>query len=187
MGVVFKTMIYNGEVFGDIEINEFGEMRNVRTGWTYVWYVTDKGYHYTLVHIGGIDGKKKKKRILKHRAVAWTFIENPLKKPQINHIDGNKLNNHISNLEWCTAKENNDHSWKIGLSRCYSGEETGRAKLTRQQVIYVLENYRGKSRLCGAKPIAKKFNVPVSVIRNLISGQSWVKFVKEYKNEKLHA
>lgn len=180
---MYKMLIYNGQEFMDIEINEFGDMRNVRTGWTYVWYEANSGYNYTLVHIG----KDHKKRILQHRAVAGTFIQNEFNKPQINHIDGDKKNNHISNLEWCTAKENNDHAWKIGLSRCHSGEEMGLAKLTREQVVYVLDNYKGKSRTWGAKPLAKMFNVPVSVINSLMSGQSWVKFVKEYRNERLQA
>lgn len=52
-----------------------------------------------------------------HRAVATYFVPNPENKPCVNHIDGNKHNNHYTNLEWVTHKENLDHAQKTGLSR----------------------------------------------------------------------
>lgn len=69
-------------------------------------YVGNTGYVY--IHLDG-------KNCTLHRLIAKTFIPNPENKPQVNHIDGNKLNNNIKNLEWCTNKENAIHARKKGL------------------------------------------------------------------------
>lgn len=52
-----------------------------------------------------------------HRLIAMTFIPNPLNLPEVNHIDGNKINNSVDNLEWCTNLENVRHAIRTGLTR----------------------------------------------------------------------
>lgn len=62
------------------------------------------------------DNKLKNARV--HRLVAQTFIPNPDNLREVNHKDGNKLNNNIDNLEWVTSSENNKHAWNTGLHIC---------------------------------------------------------------------
>lgn len=61
--------------------------------------------------------KGKRKTVRRHRIVAEAFIPNPCHKPEVNHLDGDKENNAVDNLEWSTKKENIDHSWKTGLTK----------------------------------------------------------------------
>ena len=74
--------------------------------------VASKIYKYLSYHLSysGI-----KKNVFIHRLVAEVFIDNPEKKPQVNHKDGNKLNNNASNLEWVTQNENVQHMYDLGL------------------------------------------------------------------------
>jgi hypothetical protein len=68
-----------------------------------------KGYARVYLSIGS---KKHTKSV--HRLIAETFIDNPDKKQTVNHIDCNKLNNHVNNLEWMTNKENIRHAFDSG-------------------------------------------------------------------------
>ena len=80
-----------------------------------------RGERYEKV-VMKINGKPTMKYI--HRLVAESFIPNPHNKPTVNHKDGDKFNNHISNLEWCTHSENNKHSWDNGLVKAYDRRGT---------------------------------------------------------------
>ena len=70
-------------------------------------------YGYEVVTLSK-DGKRKSYYV--HRLVAMAFIDNHLQKETVNHIDGNKLNNSVENLEWATQKEQKVHAIKLGLA-----------------------------------------------------------------------
>ena len=74
-----------------------------------------------------VNGKPSMKKL--HRIVADAFISNPENKPQINHKDGNKLNNNVSNLEWCTSSENHIHAFATGLRTSHTGQQHQNSKL----------------------------------------------------------
>lgn len=85
------------------------------------------------------------KRFFVHRLVALHFIPNPDGLPMVNHIDGNKSNNHKSNLEWCTCKENTIHAFKTGLRG--SGEKHYNSRLSNELVKELCKEIStGKSR-----------------------------------------
>lgn len=78
-----------------------------------------QGYFHVSIKING-----KNKNIYNHKEVAKAFIPNPNNLSQVNHIDGNKLNNSVDNLEWCTASENQIHKVRM--------EHTKTQKITRE-------------------------------------------------------
>ena len=79
-------------------------------------------YKFVSVVING-----EYKHLVAHRLVAKTYIPNPENKPQVNHIDGNKCNNRVENLEWVTAKENAIHAYEVLAPKCpYCGKTVRR-------------------------------------------------------------
>ncbi len=115
--------------------------------------VTKKGY----LKVGLFKGKQKVTREIQ-RIVAETFIENPLKKEQVNHIDGNKKNNSVENLEWVTPRENTLHSiYTLGntLKKVSQYDINGNYLMTFQSV----------------KEAGEKTGIPRCSISNVIHGR----------------
>ena len=112
------------EVFKDIpdtnyQIGCFGNIRNKKNGHINVPFDRNRtGYVRAIL----FDGKGGKKRYFVHRLVAEVFLPNPENKPMVNHIDGDKTNNCVENLEWVTASENMQHAYytlKRGMGFAY--------------------------------------------------------------------
>lgn len=106
-----------------------------------------------------------------HRLVAQTFLDNYGNLPQVNHKNGNKLDNSIYNLEWCTAKYNNCHAHKTGLMNVPKGEKHHKSKLTAKQVKNIRLYYEqlGYSQ----KELSKIYKVHQSVIGKIINNKIW--------------
>ena len=82
--------------------------------WRELKQVYDKTCGYMIVTLcRGKNQGRQNKRV--HRLLMEAFVDNPNNYPQINHIDGNKLNNNLDNLEWCSSKHNSIHAVSMGL------------------------------------------------------------------------
>lgn len=86
--------------------------------------INNRGYYYLPLNK---DGKHWYAKV--HRLVAMAFLPNPLNLPEVNHKDGNKLNNHADNLEWCTHSENHKHLYKMGNSNIDYERERRKRKI----------------------------------------------------------
>lgn len=97
---------------GEYQISNFGRIRNYRTKKVLKNYISPEGYVCNSLR----HSKEERTHTVRvHRLIAEAFIPNPNNYPIINHIDGNKQNNNIENLEWCTAQHNIQHSFDNGL------------------------------------------------------------------------
>lgn len=117
-----------------------------------------------------LHNKSEKKFFVLNNLVATTFIPNPNKLPCSNHKDGNKTNNHISNLEWLSYSDNQIHAIKLGLKQDI-GENNIHSKLTEKEVIEIRRLYSNGE--IGYKKLAKIFKVKACTISQIVRGKSW--------------
>jgi hypothetical protein len=124
------------------------------------------GYYRTMIIING-----KLSTIKVHRIVAQAFIQNPLNKLEVNHINNNRDDNRISNLEWVTRRENLDHMLNQNRQSLNNGSKNGMAKLTEIQVLAIRQEY--KPYVVQKQELAKKYNVSISLIKDIVGNRTW--------------
>jgi len=127
--------------------------------------VTTHGYYYVMIY----NDKRHAER--NHRLVAKAFIPNPENKPHINHIDGNKLNNHVSNLEWCTQSENLYHSFKIGLSTINDFQKDLLIKRTKERCSIKVVNTKTNQQYDSIKIAAKEYGIGYRALSRRLRGE----------------
>jgi len=124
-----------------------------------------KGYKQLYISLNS-----KRSVFYVHRLVADYFKDNPFSLPEVNHLDGDKSNNHVDNIEWVTRKGNKEHAVKNGLIPC--GEDCSFSKLTEDQVRAIRRLYRMNPKFNKLK-LSKKLNVSDATIHKIIKNQRW--------------
>lgn len=113
--------------------------------------------------------KNTRKKYLVHRLIGMAFVDGYSSELTINHLDGNKLNNSIENLEWATLYENTSHQWRTGLVNL-RGENHPSSKLTYQKVKIIREMI-AKGVSCNA--IGVLANINPTIIYRIRDGSAW--------------
>lgn len=153
------------------EISTNGEVRNIFSQKILKPYINKYGYAEVSISLGK---KHLKKNYRVHRLVAETFIPNPNNLPQVNHKDGNKLNNKIYNLEWVTNEENILHSIQTGLKPNEHGEYSHNSKLTNKQANWCRHVYIPKDKKYGCVALAKHFGVAKSTMSYILNNKTYI-------------
>ncbi len=146
----------NGEVYSNFN----GQLKKRKP-------VIDKYGYYKLT----MYHNRKKFDMKVHRLVAICFIPNPNDLPMVEHLDDNKLNNHVSNLEWVTDRENKNRAIKSGLFP--RGENNHKSKLTEQDIIWIKKHYVKRHPNYNSEKLSQKFNVSRQTICRIVNNQLW--------------
>lgn len=159
------------EDYGYVTINNLGTKVYTKTGKFPIIYQQGG---YLGIKVGTTQGSRnvmKFHNLRLHRLVVMAFIPNPNNLPEVNHKDGNKHNNCVTNLEWCTNLQNMRHAWSTGLIYGLNGSKNGRAKLNEDQVKEIKEKYSGKRGEIAH--LAREYNVSWSLIKFIVTDKNW--------------
>lgn len=165
---------------GYYEASNLGRIRSVERKIPHPMLLTGQTIHSKILKLNkDADGyfvlsiQKEGKTLFTfaHRLVAMAFIPNPDNKPCVNHKDGNKQNNHVENLEWCTVLENNRHAHRTGL-------HPGTNAFSNPRCVKIRCIQTGKTFISMGEA-ARYYGVTTNIIRNRLVGRlSTLKFTK---------
>jgi len=147
--------------YTNYEASNLGKIRNKLTG-----VINEGGYNrrYLRCKLGGISHNI-------HRIIAQTWLDNPNKLPQVNHKNGNKHDNRVENLEWCTAYENVRHSFDTGLNKGpKKGEDSNCSKLNNITIQYIKSIHKPYSKHFSTKALAKQYGVGYCWLSSVLNG-----------------
>lgn len=153
---------YNGRY----DVSSLGQVRATSGKMLKLW-INDQGY--TLVRLS------RPRRVFRvHRLVAGAFIPNPNSLPVVNHLDCNRSNNHVENLEWCTQWHNLKHSDDLGrMQRDYwKGKRSPNAAITDDQANLIRSEYE-KGGVSWAR-LGDKFGISKRSVGRIIMGETYV-------------
>lgn len=163
---------------GYYQISNKGQVKNIKTNKILTGDINNAGYHRVTLY------SPIKQRFFTHRLVALHFCENNNNEKNIvNHKDGNKLNNNINNLEWCTCSENQQHVNEMGLRQNVPcGDKSVMAKLTWDDIHFMREHYKPYDEQYNTTMLAKMFNIHKSEAYAIIANKRWKE--EDYHYEK---
>ena len=122
------------------------------------------------LHVGLNKNNKAKLRLV-HSLVAELFLTKPNGKYEVNHVDGDKLNCYVGNLEWITHAKNQQHAYDTGLQK--SGERRSDSFLTNEQVEWCRKVYKARDKEFSAKALAEKLGVKAEIVRLAVRGKTY--------------
>lgn len=161
---------------GLYEVSNLGRVRSLKratTSGVVLKQTVKHGYMHVCL---SKEGKPSTKSV--HRLVAEAFIANPMDKPVVNHLDGDKTNNAVSNLEWATYSENELHSYMVlgkKPSRPWAGKPRKFArKLSDADAIAIIDSKRP------SRELAAEFGVSKTTILNIMKRKIYMEVCHEY-------
>jgi hypothetical protein len=174
--------------YKNYEVSNKGRVKNIKTNRILKPHLNYSGYLIIgLKKEGKTSNKLTSCRV--HRLVAQAFIPNEDNKPHVNHLDGIKTNNAISNLEWVTPHDNMIHAFYNGLSAIpliRHGMMHKNSKLTDDVVEYIRTHFISGDRKFGGRALGRKFGVTKKTIIDIVNGKTWASgsCIKEIKRIK---